>query len=362
MAKIGLPRLIIGAFLAILAGAGFYLGLSMDQIISNMLTRFGMNLLLVLALIPTIQSGSGPNFGLPFGIICGLVTATLAIEWDMRGFTALAFAVAAAIPLGALAGYLYGLLLNRVKGQEMTVGTYMGFSIVSLMSIFWLMAPYKSPEMIWPYGGNGLRVTIVLKDRMDQLLDKLWAFQVGDILPDGVESALMGNRYLANLVKVQVPTGLLLFAALCCLGLWLFMRTKTGVAMQIVGSNPRFADATGLNVNRYRVLGSMISCAMAAAGIIIYSQSFGFLQLYQAPLYMALYMVSAILIGGASLQRATITHAIIGTFLFNGLLVAALPVANEVVPGDISEVVRVIISNGIILYALSRKEEGGHAK
>ncbi len=359
LSRIGWPRLIIGVFLAVVIGAGFYLNLSMDQIMSNMLTRFGMNLLLVLALIPTIQSGSGPNFGLPFGIICGLVTATLAIELDMRGFPALLFACLASIPLGAIAGYLYGLLLNRVKGQEMTVGTYMGFSIVSLMSIYWLMAPYKSPEMIWPYGGNGLRVTIVLTGRMEQLLDKWGAFKIADVLPDAADAFLAGNKYLAHFLNVQVPTGLLLFAICCCIGLWLFMRTKTGTSMCIVGSNPRFAEMSGLNVNWYRVLGSMISCAMAAVGIIIYSQSFGFLQLYQAPLYMALYMVSAILIGGAALNRATITHAIIGTFLFNGLLVAALPVANEIVPGDISEVVRVIISNGIILYALSRKEEGG---
>lgn len=341
LSRMGWPRLIIGLFLLFLLVSGVFLRLPMSQIVGSVLTRFGMNLLLVLALIPTIQSGSGPNFGLPFGIICGLITATLAIELDMRGFPALLFSCALAIPMGAFVGWLYGLLLNRVKGQEMTVGTYMGFSIVSLMSIFWLVAPYHSPEMIWPYGGDGLRVTIVLKDRMDKLLDNLLAFEIGG---------------------VPIPTGLLLFAVLCCILMWLFLRTKTGIAMSIVGSNPRFAEATGLNVNRYRVYGSMISCAMAAVGIIIYSQSFGFLQLYQAPLYMALYMVSAILIGGASLQRATITHAIIGTFLFNGLLVVALPVANEVVPGDISEVVRVIISNGIILYALSRKEEGGFGK
>lgn len=339
--KIGIPRLIISIFLAFLIAAGTSLELPMGQIMGSLITRFGMNLLLVLAMIPTIQSGSGPNFGLPFGIICGLITATLSIELNLSGFTALIFAIITSIPLGAFAGWLYGLLLNKVKGQEMTVGTYMGFSIVSLMSIFWLLAPYKSPEMIWPYGGDGLRVTIVLTDRMEQLLDNLWTFKIG---------------------SVDIPTGLLLFAALCCLALWVFMRTKTGIAMSIVGSNPRFAEASGLSVNKNRIYGSMISCAMGAVGIIIYSQSFGFIQLYQAPLYMALYSVSAILIGGASLQRATITQAVIGTFLFNGLLVIALPVANEVVPGDISEVVRVIISNGIILYALSRREVGGDAR
>lgn len=340
--KIGIPRLIIGGFLAFLVVVAFSRGLPMGQIFSSMLTRFGMNALLVLALIPTIVSGTGPNFGLPLGVICGLIGTTLAIELDMRGFTALFFAVGISIPMGAFVGWLYGLLLNRVKGQEMTVGTYMGFSIVSVMCIFWLMAPYTSPEMVWPYGGDGLRNTIVLDGRMAQLLDDFLAFRI----------PLGGGQTL------NIPTGLLLLAALCCLLLRLFLRTKTGVAMQIVGANARFAEASGLVVNKYRIIGSVISCAMAAAGIVIYSQSYGFIQLYQAPLYMAMYSVSAILIGGASLQRATITQALIGTFLFNALLVIALPVANEVMTSDISEIMRVIISNGIILYALSRREAG----
>ena len=131
--RIGIPRLIISLFLAFLVASAFSYGLPMGQIFGAMLTRFGMNALLVLAMIPTIQAGAGPNFGLPFGIICGLIGATLAIELDLRDFTALFFAIGVSVPLGAFAGWLYGLLLNRVKGQEMTVGTYMGFSIVSLM-------------------------------------------------------------------------------------------------------------------------------------------------------------------------------------------------------------------------------------
>ncbi|HRV33781.1 MAG TPA: ABC transporter permease, partial [Anaerovoracaceae bacterium] len=212
--RIGIPRLIISLFLAFLVASAFSYGLPMGQIFGAMLTRFGMNALLVLAMIPTIQAGAGPNFGLPFGIICGLIGATLAIELDLRDFTALFFAIGVSVPLGAFAGWLYGLLLNRVKGQEMTVGTYMGFSIVSLMCIFWLMAPYTSPEMVWPYGGDGLRVTVVLDGRMEQLLDKLWSFTIG---------------------TVRIPTGLLVVTAICCVLLWIFMKTRTGLAMSIVG-------------------------------------------------------------------------------------------------------------------------------
>ena len=336
--KIGIARLIISAFLAVLLMAAYYLNLPMGLIGGDMLTRFGMNVLLVMALIPTIRSGTGPNFGLPIGILCGLVAMTLSIEFDLSGFTALIFSIVVAIILGVGAGSLYGLLLNRVIGQEMTVGTFVSWSIVSLMSIFWLMAPYSSPEMIWPVGGQGLRVTIVMTGRMNRLLDEFWAFQI---------------------FGMTVPTGLLLFAALCCVLLWFFLRSRTGVAMTICGANPRFAVASGLNVNHYRLVGAVVSTAMGAVGIIIFSQSFGFIQLYQAPFFMAFAAVSAILIGGASLSRATISQALIGAFLFNSLLVVAPPVANRIIESEIAEILRLIISNGIILYALTRKSQGG---
>ena len=51
--------------------------------------------------------------------------------------------VALAIP----AGIGYGWLLNRTRGQEMMVGTYLGFAIVSGMSIFWLLAPFTNPTL-----------------------------------------------------------------------------------------------------------------------------------------------------------------------------------------------------------------------
>ena len=70
---------------------------------------------------------------------------------------------------------------------------------------------------------------------------------------------------------------------------------------------------------------------------------------------MAFGAVAAILIGGASAQKAKISHVLIGTFLFNSLLVVSLPVANELVPaGGLSDVFRVITTYGVILYALAK--------
>lgn len=43
-------------------------------------------------------------------------------------------------------GMGYGLLLNRVKGSEMTVSTYVGFSTIAFMNIVWLSLPYKTAK------------------------------------------------------------------------------------------------------------------------------------------------------------------------------------------------------------------------
>ncbi|GAB1428444.1 hypothetical protein MASR2M17_18740 [Aminivibrio sp.] len=102
-----------------------------------------------------------------------------------------------------------------------------------------------------------------------------------------------------------------------------------------------------------------LSTVLGAIGIIVYSQSYGYAQLYTAPLMMAFPAVAAILIGGATASRAKVSHVIIGVVLFQGLLTTALPVANEVFVGtDLSEIMRMIIQNGIILYALTQVKRG----
>ena len=131
------------------------------------------------------------------------------------------------------------------------------------------------------------------------------------------------------------------------------------MSMIVAGSNEKFALSNGIDVDKERIKGTVISTVLAAIGIIVYSQAFGFLQLYNAPLYSAMPAAAAILIGGASIKRASIAHVIIGTLLFQSLLVIALPVINVIAEGSMSEVIRIIVSNGIILYALTR--EGGKA-
>jgi simple sugar transport system permease protein len=138
------------------------------------------------------------------------------------------------------------------------------------------------------------------------------------------------------------------------------MRSKTGIAMMAAGDNPKFAIATGIDVDRQRMIGTVMSTVLGGIGMLVYSQSFGFLQLYQAPLMMPFAATAAILIGGATDKKATIAHVVAGTILFQTLLTISLPVINSAVNvGNLSEVIRIIVSNGVILYALT-KVGGNH--
>ncbi len=331
--KLGFPRLLIGLFYILLCLLAVIYNLSLSGQISNTLIRLGMNGVLVLAMLPGIQCGISLNLGLPIGIIGGLLGGLLCIEFGFSGWFGFAFAIVVGLAISAVTGCLYGMLLNRLKGSEMSVTTYVGFSIVSLMCIAWLVLPFQSSIMKWPLG-NGLRTTIGLQTTYRHLLNDFLSFEV---------------------FGVTVPTGLLLFFGLCCFLVWLFMRSRTGIAMSAAGANPRFAEATGLNVDKMRIIGTMLSTMLGAVGIIVYAQSFGFIQLYQAPRTMGFVAASAILLGGATTARARISHVIIGTFLFQGVLTLGMPVANAIVPqSTISEVLRIIISQGIILYALTK--------
>ena len=343
----GMTRsIILAMFLLCMILAGVY-GLNIPMLMGDVIRRWGMFGILALAMVPGIQSGIGPNFGLSIGILGGLVGALVSVEMRYHGvfdmisenpnvvaWLGILVAIVLALIVASVFGILYGMLLNRVKGSEMVVSTYVGFSIVSLFNIFWLILPFRAGTSIWPIAGQGLRGTISLVDDFGLLLNRFLSFNIGGMV---------------------FPTGLILAFLFCCFLVWLFTRSRLGMMMSAAGANPEFAKAAGINVNKMRIIGTTISTAIGGVGIVLYAQSFGFLQMYNAPLTMGFGAVAAVLIGGGSVGKARIFNVLLGAFLFHGILTVGVPVANLAVPeGNLSEIMRMIISNGIILYALSR--------
>ena len=162
-ARFGFPRVIIVSFFLLLmvAAGGFQMDLM--QLLSDCLRRWGMYGILVLAMVPAVQCGIGLNFGISMGIVGGLLGGLIVIQFQVAQIPALnavspLFAmwvsVLLAILIGAalalFIGWLYGLLLNRVKGSEMTVTTYVGFSIIAFMNMLWMLLPFDNGELIWP--------------------------------------------------------------------------------------------------------------------------------------------------------------------------------------------------------------------
>ena len=337
VSSFGLPRIIISGFLLVLFILTPFVGVDLPTQITNIINRFSWNAVLVLAMVPMIHAGCGLNFGLPLAIICGLLGGTLSIQLGFTGPMSFLMAVLIATPFAVILGGGYGLLLNRIKGGEMMIATYVGFSVMSFFCMMWLLLPYSSPTMVYGLSGNGLRPTISLDGFYNQVLAKILHIKIGNI---------------------EIPTGSLLVFALLAFLRWAFLHTKTGTAMTAVGSNPAFARAAGINVDRTRMLSVIMSTWLGAMGILMYQQGFGFIQLYNAPNNLTMPTVAAILIGGASVNKASIPNVIIGTILFQGIVTMTPTVMNSAIHMDMSEVIRIIVSQGMILYALTRKTEG----
>lgn len=176
-----------------------------------------------------------------------------------------------------------------------------------------------------------MRPTIGLKSYFAKSLNNLWMLEIGPFL---------------------IPVGLLLFFGLCCFLVHFFFKSKTGRAMLAVGENEEFCRVAGLDVMRLRLGAVILSTLIGSIGICVYAQSYTFIELYDAPLMMAFPAASAILVGGCMKGDTTIYHVIAGTFLFHTTYVLSGPLANDLLVPEAAEIFRLMITNGVILYAL----------
>ena len=348
ISDVGLPRFIIALFLLILIIATPFVGLSLTSALENVFGRFGMFSILVLSMIPMIQSGCGLNFGLPIGVIAGILGGVISIEFGFVGFSGILMAMIIGVLISIVFGAGYGFLLNRIKGDEMLIATYGGYSFVAFMSIMWIIMPFKNPVSVMSYGGSGLRQQIPVAD--------YWMKNIS--LPNGTSSSV---GLITNFLRFEIadgflfPTGMFLFFIFMAILVKLFFKTKLGTSITAVGSNPTYAKASGIDINKMRLVSVILSTVIASIGIIIYQQSYGYIQLYTSPQSFTFQTVAAILIGGASINKANIANVAIGTFLFQGILTMTPIVINGALSIDVSEVIRLIVTNGMIIYALTRR-------
>ena len=149
--------------------------------------------------------------------------------------------------------------------------------------------------------GYGIRNTVSLL-HMRQCLDDLLAIRVKG-------------------VKIPVLT-FILIGLLCLFIVW-FRRTKLGQDMRAVGQDMEVARAAGIKVDRTRLISIIMSTVFAGFGMIIYLQNMGNLPTYTGHSQIGMFCIAALLIGGASVEKASIGNAFLGVILFHLMFIVA---------------------------------------
>jgi len=156
---------------------------------------------------------------------------------------------------------------------------------------------------------------------------------------------------LANVNRIPVVTGLVIAAF--CLFTYYFTRTKLGQDCRSVGQSQPIANASGINVDRTRIIATMISTVLGAWGMIVFLQNMGHVNTYTAHRQIGMFSVAALLVGGATASKAGIKNAMFGLLLFHAMFVVS-PGMGRLIFGDelVAEAVRSFMVYGVIGLAL----------
>ena len=310
-------------------------GFSPSYLLNEIVTRMGRNTFLILCLIIPIIAGLGLNFAMTLGAMAGEIALILVSDWQIWGIPGVVLAMIISIPISILLGLLCGKILNRAKGREMITSYFISFFMngVYQLVVLYMMGPIIPivHDSIKLPRGYGIRNTVSLLN-MRQAVDNLLAINIGG-------------------VKIPVLT-FLFIAALCLFLIW-FRRTKLGQDMRAVGQNMDVARDAGINVDRTRIVSVLISTVVAGFGMILYLQNMGNISTYSSHSQIGMFSIAALLVGGASVEKASIGNAFLGVTLFHLMFIVA-PSAGAQVTGDsmTGEYFRVFVSYGVIAIAL----------
>lgn len=378
-------------FIVLCAVCMVFSGYTPNYVLYELFSRLSRNMFIVLSLIIPIVAGMGINFAITIGAMAAQIACILVLEWGVSGFAGLSLAALLTVPLGGFFGFFIGKVLNKMKGQEMIGGLILGYFANGLYQLLCLfifdnIIPINNPNLTIK-GSKGIANTIDLsrEDGFAGTLEKLWRLPVHQAVLVfaavialilvlsyvrshrrnakvlGVQLAVLAAvAAVAQLAPVkalfsmvQVPMATFGLVALLCLFNVVLMRTRLGQQFRAVGQNRTVANAAGINVDRVRVIAIMISTVFAGWGQLVFVQNMGSFQTYGAHEQVGLYAGAAILVGGASVMRATNTQALVGTVLFHLMFILA-PAAGKNLFGDaaIGEYFRVFMCYGVIAVAL----------
>ena len=310
-------------------------GFSASYLINEIVTRMGRNIFLILCLLIPIMAGMGLNFGMTLGAMAAELALILVSDWQIWGIPGVVLAMILSIPFSIVLGTLCGKILNMAKGREMITSYIISFFMngVYQLVVLYMMGPIipiKHANVKLPRG-YGIRNSVDLI-HMRQCLDNLLAVRIKG-------------------VKIPVLT-FIIIGLLCLFIIW-FRRTKLGQDMRAVGQDLDVARDAGINVERTRIISIVMSTVLAGFGMVIYLQNMGNIATYSSHSQIGMFCIAALLVGGASVDKASIGNVFLGVILFHTMFIVA-PKAGAMITGDsmIGEYFRVFVSYAVITLSL----------
>ena len=310
-------------------------GFSATFLLNEVMTRLSRNAFLILSLLIPIMAGMGLNFGMTLGAMAAEIALIFASDWQIWGIPGIVLAMIISIPISVLLGWVCGRILNAAKGREMITSYIISFfmnGVYQLVVLYMMgsLIPIIHTTIKLPRG-YGVRASVDLT-RIRKSLDNVLA---------------------VNIAGIRVPVlTILIIVAMCLVIVW-FRRTKLGQDMRAVGQDMEVARAAGIDVERTRVISIIISTVLAGIGMVIYLQNMGDMATYSSHGQIGMFCIAALLVGGASVDRATIGNVFLGVILFHTMFILA-PKAGGVITGNevVGEDFRVFVSYGVITVAL----------
>jgi simple sugar transport system permease protein len=311
-------------------------GFSGEYLVRTLIARLSRNSFIVLALLIPVMAGMGMNFGIILGAMAGQIGLIFISDWQIVGIPGMLLALLISTPLAVLLGYFAGIVLNRAKGREMVTGFMLAFFMNGIYQLVVLYAmgniiPISNPSILLPRG-YGIRNAISLKG-INQVLDKLIPLEISGML---------------------IPVATFLVIAILCIFIIWFKKTKLGQEIRTVGQDNDVARISGINVDRTRILSIIISTVLGCYGQIIFLHNIGTMNTYNSHEQVGIFAVAALLMGGASVAKATIPNVFIGVILFHTMFVVSPRAGKELIgQAQLGEYFRVFISYGVIAFSLA---------
>ena len=363
-------------------------------VVSDLVDRVVRNSILVLALIIPILTGMGLNFGIVVGAMSAQAAIIFITHWRMTGAVGIVTALAISTVISVICGFLLGRLFNKTRGQEMITGMIAGYFgqgiyLLIFLVIIGTIIPFWDPDLSISTG-IGVKDTLNMVDGMSGAMDDalelplavLLVFSYAvytvyavyrvvkgrkggrpvNIMSAALKWAVFGGILIALFViedcafvinRCDVPVVTLIFILLVSALCQYITKTKLGQDFRSVGSNAHIAESAGIDIDKIRIIATIFSTVLASWGQFVFLQNMGTFSTYTAQTNVGTFSIAALLVGGATIDKANVKQAFIGVVLFQ-LLFLLSPAAGTAIFHDsqVGEYFRTVISYGVIAVAL----------